>query len=156
MGNSRINLGKAWPEGKAALFALNAVIADSGLERGLLDLINIRSSQLNQCAFCLDMHTKDARAAGETEQRIYALNAWRETPFFTDEERAVLALTEEITLIAADGVSDEVFNEAAGFFDEATLGKLILAIIAINAWNRLGVTQRLPVGGYRSAVATPG
>ena len=151
MSNARINLGKVWPEGKAPLFALTAAVAESGLDRGLVDLINIRASQLNQCAFCLDMHTKDARAAGETEQRIYALSAWRETPFFSDEERAVLALTEEITLITDGGVADEVFAEAARFFAEATLGKLIMAIIAINAWNRLGVTQRLPVGGYQPA-----
>ncbi|GLY70568.1 carboxymuconolactone decarboxylase family protein [Amycolatopsis taiwanensis] len=153
MSNIRINLGKAWPEGKAPLLALNAAIADSGLDRGLVDLINIRASQINQCAFCLDIHTKDARAAGETEQRIYALSAWRETSFFTDEERAVLALTEEITLVADGGVDDEVFAEAAKLFDEATLGKVIMAIIAINAWNRLGVTQRLPVGGYQPAAA---
>jgi AhpD family alkylhydroperoxidase len=151
MSNARINLGKAWPEGKKALAALNVAIADAGLDRVLVDLINIRASQLNQCALCLDIHTKDARAAGETEQRIYALSAWRETPFFSDEERAVLALTEEITLIADGGVDDEVFAAAAKYFDEQTLGKLIMAIISINSWNRLGVTQRLPVGGYQPA-----
>jgi AhpD family alkylhydroperoxidase len=155
MSTARINLGKAWAEGKKALVALNSTIAGSGLDRRLIELINIRASQLNKCAYCLDIHTKDARAAGETEQRIFALSAWRETPFFTDEERAVLALTEEITLIADGGVSDEVFAEAARFFDEETLGKVIMAIIDINAWNRLGVTQRLPVGGYRAAVPDP-
>ncbi|ALG08708.1 carboxymuconolactone decarboxylase family protein [Kibdelosporangium phytohabitans] len=151
MSNARINLGKAWPQGKTPLFALTAAIAESGLDRRLTDLINIRASQINQCAFCLDMHTKDARAAGETEQRIYALNAWRETPFFTDEERAVLALTEEITLIADGGVDDEVWAAAAKHFDEPALGRIVMAIVAINAWNRLGVTQRLPVGGYQPA-----
>jgi AhpD family alkylhydroperoxidase len=149
---TRIDLGKAWPAGKAALFALDALVADSGLDHTLLELIKIRASQLNKCAFCLDMHTKDARAAGETEQRIYALSAWRETPFFTDEERAALALTEEITFIA-DGISDVVFEEAASFFDEETLGKIITAIITINAWNRLGVTQRRPVGLYKAPVS---
>ncbi|WP_040406570.1 carboxymuconolactone decarboxylase family protein [Amycolatopsis nigrescens] len=147
---TRIDLGKAWPEAKNALFALDALVADSGLDHTLLELIKIRASQLNQCAFCLDMHTKDARAAGETEQRIYALNAWRDTPFYTDEERAVLALTEEITLIADEGVSDEAWDEAAKHFDEATLGRIVTAIIAINAWNRLGITQRRPVGGYKA------
>lgn len=153
MSKARINLGKVWPEGKAPLFALNSAVAESGLDHGLIHLINIRASQLNRCAFCLDMHTKDARAAGETEQRIYALSAWHETDFFSAEERAALALTEEITLLADGGVSDEVFADAAAVFDEATLGKVIMAIVAINAWNRLGVTQRLPVGGYRPAAA---
>ncbi|MDQ3578420.1 MAG: carboxymuconolactone decarboxylase family protein [Actinomycetota bacterium] len=148
---TRIDLGKVWPAGKAALFALDALVADSGLDHTLYELIKIRASQLNKCAFCLDMHTKDARAAGETEQRIYALSAWRETPFFSDEERAVLALTEEITFVA-DGISDSVFDEAARFFDEETLGKVITAIISINAWNRLGVTQRRPVGRYQAPV----
>ncbi len=152
MSDPRINLGTAWPAGKKAMAALNASVAQSGLDKTLIELINIRASQLNGCAFCLDIHTKDARAAGETEQRIYALSAWRETPFFTDVERAVLALTEEITLIADGGVDDEVFTEAAKHFDEETLGKVIMAIIDINSWNRLGVTQRLPVGGYQPAV----
>lgn len=151
MSDARINLGTAWPAGKKAMAALGASIAQSGLDKTLIELINIRASQINGCAFCLDIHTKDARAAGETEQRIYALSAWRETPFFTDVERAVLALTEEITLIADDGVDDEVFTEAAKHFDEETLGKVIMAIIDINSWNRLGVTQRLTVGGYQPA-----
>lgn len=151
MSDPRINLGTAWPAGKKAMAALAASIAQSGLDKSLIELINIRASQINGCAFCLDIHTKDARAAGETEQRIYALSAWRETPFFSDVERAVLALTEEITLIADDGVDDEVFTEAAKHFDEETLGKVIMAIIDINSWNRLGVTQRLPVGGYQPA-----
>jgi AhpD family alkylhydroperoxidase len=151
MSDARINLGTAWPTGKKAMAALSAGITQSGLDHTLIELINIRASQINQCAFCLDIHTKDARAAGETEQRIYALSAWRETPFFTEVERAVLALTEEITLIADGGVDDEVFIEAAKHFDEETLGKVIMAIIDINSWNRLGVTQRLPVGGYQPA-----
>lgn len=151
MSDARINLGTAWPAGKKAMAALGASIAQSGLDKTLIELINIRASQINGCAFCLDIHTKDARAAGETEQRVYALSAWRETPFFTDVERAVLALTEEITFIADDGVDDEVFTEAAKHFDEETLGKVIMAIIDINSWNRLGVTQRLTVGGYQPA-----
>lgn len=153
---TRIDLGKAWPEGKNALFAVDSLVNDSGLDRSLIELIKIRASQLNQCAFCLDMHTKDARAAGETEQRIYALSAWRETPFYTDAERAVLALTEEVTLLADKGVSDEVFDEAARFFDEESLGKVIMAIIVINSFNRLGVTQRRPVGRYQPAKAAVG
>ncbi|WP_198348010.1 carboxymuconolactone decarboxylase family protein [Plantactinospora sp. KBS50] len=148
MSAARINLGTAWPEGKKALARLTSTIAGSGLDRQLVQLVNIRASQLNGCAFCIDIHTKDARAAGETEQRLYALSAWRDTPFFTEPERAALALTEEITLIADGGVDDEVFEAAAKQFDEETLGKLIMAIVDINAWNRLGVTQRLPVGGY--------
>jgi AhpD family alkylhydroperoxidase len=145
---TRIDLATAWPAGKKALFALDAVVAGSGLDGTLAELIKIRASQLNGCAFCLDMHTKDARAAGETEQRIYALSAWRETPFYTDEERAVLALTEALTLVA-DGVSDEVFDAARKHFDDDTLAKIIMAVVVINAWNRLGVVQRRPVGDYQ-------
>jgi AhpD family alkylhydroperoxidase len=149
---TRIDLATAWPAGKKALFALDAVVRDSGLDRTLAELIRIRASQLNGCAFCLDMHTKDARAAGEAEQRIYALSAWRETPFFTDEERAVLALTEELTLLT-DGVSDGVFEAAARHFDEEMLGKIIMTVVVINAWNRLGVIQRRPVGDYQPSAS---
>src|SRR5262247_3168025 len=108
----------------------------------LRELVRIRASQLNGCAYCIDMHTKDARAAGETEQRIYALPAWRETPFFTARERAALALTESVTLVADGQVPDEVFDPAAQHFDEAELAELIWTIVVINAWNRLSISSR--------------
>ncbi len=149
----RIDLADAWPEGKKAMRAFDAAIAGSGLDRTLADLIKVRASQVNGCAFCLDMHTKDARAAGETAQRLYALSAWRETPFFTEQERAVLALTEALTRLADRGVPDDVYDEARRHLDEETLGKVIMAVVVINAWNRLGVVQRLPVGRYQPAGA---
>ncbi len=116
----------------------------------LRELVRIRASQLNGCAFCIDMHTKDARAAGETEQRIYALPAWRETPFFTGRERAALALTESVTLMPETHVPDEDFAAASAEFTEAELAALIGLIVTINAWNAIGVTTRawLP-GSYQ-------
>jgi AhpD family alkylhydroperoxidase len=114
----------------------------AGIDSLLRELIRIRASQLNGCAYCVDMHTKDARAAGETEQRLYALAAWRETPFFTDRERAALALTESITLAAQTHVPDEDFAQAAKVFTEAELGALVSLIVTINAWNAIGVSTR--------------
>jgi AhpD family alkylhydroperoxidase len=114
----------------------------AGIDNSLRELIRIRASQLNGCAYCIDMHTKDARAAGETEQRLYALPAWAETPFFTDRERAALALTESITLAAQTHVPDEDFADAAKAFSEAELGALVSLIVAINAWNAIGVSTR--------------
>lgn len=123
---------------------------NAGLDALLRELVRIRTSQLNGCAYCIDMHAKDARAAGETEQRIYALPAWRETPYFTDRERAALALTESVTLMPQTHVPDADFAEAAGQFSQAELGALISLIVTINAWNAIGVTARpwLP-GSYQ-------
>ncbi len=123
---------------------------NAGIDVLLRELIRIRASQLNGCAFCIDMHTKDARAAGETEQRIYALPAWRETPFFTDRERAALALAESVTLMPQTHVPDADFARAAGQFSETELGALISLIVTINAWNGIGVSTRawLP-GSYQ-------
>ena len=123
---------------------------NAGIDVLLRELIRIRASQLNGCAFCIDMHTKDARAAGETEQRIYALPAWRETPFFTDRERAALALAESVTLMPQTHVPDADFAQAAEHFSQAELGALISLIVTINAWNGIGVTTRawLP-GSYQ-------
>jgi AhpD family alkylhydroperoxidase len=109
----------------------------------------MRASQLNDCAYCLDMHSQDARAAGETEQRLYVLSAWHETPFFSERERAALAWTEALTLIAENDVSDELYEIAREHFDEKELTDLSLAIIAINSWNRLSIAFRTPVGSYR-------
>jgi len=119
------------------------------LEHSLLRLVEIRASQINGCAYCLDMHTKDARAAGETEQRIYTLDAWRETPFFTDRERAALEWTEAVTLVAETRVPDDVFERVRQQFSEEELVELTFAVIVINSWNRLNVSFRPLVGDYQ-------
>jgi AhpD family alkylhydroperoxidase len=138
-----------WADGYEALQRLNQVVKGSGLELPLLELVKMRASQINGCAFCIDMHSKDARAAGETEQRLYALNAWREAPFFTDRERAALALTEAVTLVAQH-VPDSVVEEASSVFSPDELTKLVFAIIEINAWNRLAITTGSPEPGSYS------
>ncbi|MBM7773143.1 AhpD family alkylhydroperoxidase [Actinokineospora baliensis] len=148
MTDARINLGKAWPEGYRALFAFHSTVVESGLDPKIIQLIFTRASQINGCAFCLDMHTLDALAAGETTQRLLLLDAWRETDFYTDEERAALALTEAVTDVAGTHVPDDVYNAAAAVFDEETLAKVIMTIVLINAWNRTGVTQRKAAGQY--------
>ena len=125
-----------------AMGALDAASSAGGLEGPLCELVRIHASQINGCAYCIDMHTKDARAAGETEQRIYALPAWRETPCFTERERAALALTEAVTVLTDGHVPDEVYEVAAKHFAETELAALLSVIIAINAWNRIGVAAR--------------
>jgi AhpD family alkylhydroperoxidase len=115
----------------------------------LLGLVKTRASQINGCAFCIDMHTKDARAAGETEQRLYALNAWRETPFYTDRERAALAWTEAVTLINEGHAPDDVYEEVRQRFTEEELVNLTLAIVSINGWNRLAIAFRALPGSYQ-------
>ena len=119
------------------------------LEHSLLRLVEVRASQINGCAYCLDMHTKDARAAGETEQRIYTLDAWRETPFFTDRERAALEWTEAVTLVAETRVPDDVYQHVRQQFSEEELVELTFAVIVINSWNRLQVSFRPHVGDYQ-------
>lgn len=139
---TRINIDKVEPAGYKAILGLEKFIESTPLTRIHKDLIKIRASQINGCAFCIDMHTKEARRAGETEQRIYALNAWRDTPFFSEEERAILTLTEEVTLIS-NHVADETYEEAAKLLEETYLAQVILAIITINAWNRIGIATKL-------------
>lgn len=146
---ARLNANMAAPEAMKALLGLQAHVNGCGLEHGLLELVKYRASQLNGCAWCMDMHTKDARAAGETEQRLYLLSAWRECPFYTERERAALAWTEAVTRLAEDGVSDEVFAEARTQFSEQELVELTMAIIAINGWNRINVPFRTVPGTYR-------
>ncbi|WP_369030680.1 carboxymuconolactone decarboxylase family protein [Streptomyces adonidis] len=152
---SRVALKKITPDVSASMGALHgaAVSAaqDAKVEPELLELIRIRASQINGCAFCLDMHAKDARAQEETEQRIYALSAWRETPFFTERERAALALTEAVTLVHDGHVPDEVYAEAAAVFDEAQVAALIWAATVINAYNRIAIATRMVPGAYQSA-----
>jgi len=133
-----------------AMLALQHQVETSGLEHSLMELVKIRTSQINGCAYCLDMHTKDARALGETEQRIYTLNAWRETPFFTDRERAALEWAEALARVSADQVPDSVYNAVAPHFTEQELVALTFASVAINGWNRLAIAFRALVGTYQS------
>jgi AhpD family alkylhydroperoxidase len=147
----RLKYAKAFPEGIHALMALGKAINTSGLEPSLQELVKTRASQLNGCAYCIDMHTKDARAAGETEQRLYALSAWRETPFFTPRERAALAWTEAITNIQQGHADDAVYEQVRSEFNEADLAKLTLAITQINAWNRIAIAFRSEPGSYQPA-----
>ena len=145
----RLDYPRLAPEAARAMYALGSYLAGSGLEHSLLELVKIRASQINGCAFCIDMHTKDARAAGETEQRIYALNAWRETPFFTERECAALALTESVTLVHDGHVPDGVCAAAAEVFDEAQLAALIWAATVINAYTRIAIATRMLPGTYQ-------
>jgi AhpD family alkylhydroperoxidase len=139
----RMQMAAINPEGYRAMSGLEQYVAASTLDKKLLELIKIRASQINGCAFCLDMHTKDARKIGETEQRIYTLPAWRETPYFTPEERSVLALTESVTLVTEGHVPDDVYDEAARYFEPKQLADIIMAIITINAWNRIAISTRM-------------
>ena len=147
--SQRLHYGRAFPEGLKALFDLGRVISESGLESSLLELVKTRASQLNGCAYCLDMHTKDARAAGETEPRLYLLQAWRETSFYTPRERAALAWTEAITDIQAGHAPDEVYEEVRKEFSEAEQVRLTLAITQINTWNRISIAFRVEAGTYQ-------
>jgi AhpD family alkylhydroperoxidase len=148
---ARIDYTKASPEAAKAMFGLEKYLRGCGLEHSLLLLVKMRASQINGCAYCLDMHSKDARADGETEQRLYTLNAWRETPFFTDRERAALAWTEALTRIADTHAPDDVFQEVREQFDEKELIDLTLAIVTINSWNRIAIGLRMPPGDYEPA-----
>ncbi len=132
-----------------AMYAVEKYARSCGLEPRLLELIKLRASQINGCAYCVDMHTKDARALGETEQRLHAVVAWRETPFFSERERAALAWTEAVTLVGSSHVPDEVFALARQQFSEKELVDLTMAVIAINSWNRLAVSFRTVPGTYQ-------
>ena len=134
-----------------ALLTLQREIEATGLDHSLIHLVKIRASQMNGCAYCIDMHTKEARAAGEKEQRIYALDAWRETPFFNERERVALEWTEAVTNIAETHVPDDLYERTREQFSEAELVALNFAVIAINAWNRIAITFRAPVGTYQPA-----
>ena len=131
-----------------AMLALSAEAA-AQIDHKLFELVKIRASQINGCAYCLDMHTKDARLAGESEQRIYALSAWREAPFFSDRERAALEWTEAVTRVGDTHVPDDVYERVSRHFDEADLVALTFGVVVINSWNRLAVSVRAPVGTYQ-------
>ena len=148
----RINYAKAAPGAMHAMLGLQRYTQESGIEHSLLELVKLRASQINGCAYCLDMHSKDARAAGETEQRIYVLNAWREAPFYTERERAALAWTEEITMIS-EGVSEEVLEATKAQFNEKEIVDLTMAVVTINAWNRLSIGLGAEVGSYQVPAA---
>ena len=147
----RIDFRKTAPGAMQALLTFQAYVNNSGLPESLLELVKIRASQINACAYCLDMHTKDARANGESEQRIYALNAWRETPFFNDRERAALAWTESLTLLTEGHVPDAVFEEVRRHFSDEEVVNLSMAVVAINSWNRLLTAFRAVPGEYQPA-----
>lgn len=146
---TRIDPRKAAPEVYRAMLALESAVKATGLESNLLDLIKLRVSQINGCAFCIDMHSKDLRAEGESEERLYLLDAWRETPFYSDRERAALAWAEAVTLISHSHVPADVYGQARQQFSDDELAKLTLAIVSINGWNRFGIAFRAAPGHYR-------
>jgi AhpD family alkylhydroperoxidase len=142
-------LKKSAPDVLKAMLALQDSVERCGLEVSLLELIKMRASQMNGCAYCLDMHTKDARALGETEQRLFVLSAWRETPFYSERERAALSWTEALTDITRNHVPGDEYHRALAHFTEPELAQLSLAIVTINAWNRLATAFRFPVGNHQ-------
>jgi len=141
----RVNIEKIQPEAYKAMYSLSAIVRRSSLTTIQKNLIMVRASQLNSCAFCLNMHTRDALKAGETQQRLFLLSAWKETDLFTDEEKSILALTEEVTLIHQDGVRDETYRQAARFFSPEKISEIIMSAVLINAWNRISVSTRKPL-----------
>ena len=147
----RISYGKVAPGAYKAMMGLETYTNNCGLERSLLDLVRLRASQINGCAYCIDMHSKDLRAEGESEQRLYLLHAWRESPFYTDRERAALAWTEAVTLVTNGHAPNDVYEQARQQFSEEELVNLTLAIVAINGWNRLNISFRAVPGSYQPA-----
>jgi AhpD family alkylhydroperoxidase len=148
---ARIHIASASPEAYKAVTQLERYIRQSGLEESLLHLIRVRVSQINHCAFCIDMHWKDARAAGVTEERLYMLDAWREATVYSPRERAALAVAEAVTHISVEGLPDPIYEQARKHFEERDLENLVLAVSTINVWNRLGISFRIEPGHY-----TPG
>lgn len=139
----RINIKQLEPKAYEVLYAMEKYLAATDLSLQLRELIKIRVSQINKCAYCIEMHTKEARKAGETEQRIYALSAWEESPLFTDEERAVFALTDEITKIAEHGIKDTTFQNVQNYFTDKQIAQLIIAINQMNFWNRIAISTKM-------------
>jgi AhpD family alkylhydroperoxidase len=148
---TRMNYGQAAPGVYDAMDKLDAYLQNCAIETPLLLLIQLRASQINGCAYCLDMHWKDLRAAGSNEQRLYSLDAWRECPYYSERERAALAWTESVTRVTDGHVPDEVYEEVRVHFSERELADLTLAVAAINAWNRLSIAARLKPGTYEPA-----
>lgn len=148
---SRLNYARTSAAGYRAMMSLEAYLHECGLEQSLIHLIKLRASQINGCAFCLDMHWKDLRAIGETEQRLYSLDAWRESPWYTDRERAALEWTEAVTLVAEGHVEDSVYETVRPHFTDKELADLTFAVATINAWNRLAIAARMEPGKYQPA-----
>jgi AhpD family alkylhydroperoxidase len=151
----RLEADKIAPDAYKAVLHVQAYLNHhSGLEDSLVNLVYLRASQINGCAYCIDMHSKDARAMGETEQRLYELDAWRETPFYSERERAALAWTEAVTRIAEGHVPDEIYEATRKYFSEQELVNLTLAVTQINVWNRLSIAFRVVPGSYQPSVQT--
>ena len=151
---ARFNFFAAAPDAYKAMRGLEEYLHHCGLEESLLHLVKLRTSQINGCAYCLDMHWKDLRAIGEDEQRLYSLDAWRECPWFTDRERAALTWAEALTLVTNGHVPDAVYQEVKAHFTERELSDLTLAVVTINGWNRICVSSRTPAGTYKPAKST--
>jgi len=147
--NPRINFVKVAPDAYRAMAGLEKYLVDCGLEKPLRELVKLRASQINGCANCIDMHWKDARAAGETEQRLYGLEAWEESPYYTERERAALAWTQAVTIVSDDHVPDAIYELVRTQFSEKELADLTWAVAAINAWNRVAIALRAPAGSYQ-------
>ena len=145
----RLDYSKTSPDGIGILRQLEGYLKNAGLEPELVELVKLRASQINGCAYCIDMHTKDARSHGESEQRLYGVTAWRETPFYSERERAALAWTESVTRIREDRVPDEIYRQVKQHFTEKELVDMTLVVIAINSWNRLAISFRTPAGSYQ-------
>jgi AhpD family alkylhydroperoxidase len=145
---ARFNVGQLSPGGYKALAGVESYLASCGLEKKLLNLVKLRASQINGCAFCIDMHWKDLRAADESEQRLYGLDAWEESPYYSDRERAALKWTEAVTRVADNHVPDEVYESVRTQFNEKELSDLTIAVAAINAWNRIAISSRTVAGNY--------
>jgi len=145
LSSERINIKELEPDAYKAMSGLNSYLKSSDIDPLHRELIKIRASQINGCAYCIQVHATDARKLGETENRIYALSAWRESPLFSEAERAILALTDEVTSIAQKGVSDETYENIIQYFDERTVAQIIMQIITINAWNRIAVTTHMVI-----------
>ncbi len=151
--NERLKYSRVAPEASRAMSSLDSYLKNCSLEASLIELVKDRASQINGCAYCIDMHTKNARAGGESEQRLYELAAWRETDFYSARERAALAWTEAVTLISEDHVPGDVYEEAVKWFSERELVDLTITVISINGWNRLSIAFRRIAGNYRAAGA---
>jgi AhpD family alkylhydroperoxidase len=149
---ARLDFRKASPAASKAMMGLHMFVGNCGLDHSLLELVKLRASQINQCAHCIDMHTKELRADGESEQRLYLLGAWRESPFYSERERAALAWTEALTLVTDGHVPDDIYEAARAQFSEEELANLSVAIVAINGANRLNIAFRTVPGSYRAKV----
>jgi AhpD family alkylhydroperoxidase len=153
--NSRLEYNKVSPHAIQAMYGLEKFVRESALEPELIELIKVRTSQINGCAYCIDMHSKDARARGETEQRLYELDAWRETPFYSERERAALEWAESLTLVSQNHVPDEIFERVRQHFTDEELVALSMAVVTINSWNRLAIAFRAVPGTYQPAQHQP-